>query len=437
MIKPTARLVLLVGSAIPVSIVLVLINGELWVAAIAWIASLIGLSIVDNRLALRGARVTVTFAAPKHLYIGEPSVLPVAISTGGRAPHLVFDALLDLAPTLREAPLAKLVLDGEGTARHDFPLIARRRGMADLLEISLRWRGPFGLTWAMKTVPVGIQVPVLPNIEGVRRAAIMLQTRGSLFGNKQQLLVGDGSEFETLREYQEGFNPRSIDWKQSAKHRALICKEFRAERNHIIILAIDSGRLMREPIDGVPRLDRAINAGLLLSFQALLEGDRIGIFAFDAVTRHYEPPLAGTRAFPSVQLALAKIDYSLAETNFTLGLSDLATRMNRRALVVLLTDFVDTVTSEIMLENIHRLSSRHLVLFVALRDPTMAGVILAEPHTMQEVARSVAASDIARDRNMVMERLRRMGVNALDVEPDRLDSSLISSYLRIKQRELI
>jgi uncharacterized protein (DUF58 family) len=76
-------------------------------------------------------------------------------------------------------------------------------------------------------------------------------------------------------------------------------------------------------------------------------------------------------------------------------------------------------------------------LFVALRDPTMAGVILAEPHTMQEVARSVAASDIARDRNMVMERLRRMGVNALDVEPDRLDSSLISSYLRIKQRELI
>ena len=89
---------------------------------------------------------------------------------------------------------------------------------------------------------------------------------------------GEGSEFEALREYMPGLDHRSIDWKHSARHRKLVCKEFRTERNHQIVLAFDTGHLMQEPLDGIPKLDHAINAGLLLAFVSLKAGDRVGLY---------------------------------------------------------------------------------------------------------------------------------------------------------------
>lgn len=52
---------------------------------------------------------------------------------------------------------------------------------------------------------------------------------------------------------------RTVDWKQSARHQTLLAKEFRTERNHQIVMALDCGRVMSEPIDGAPRIDRAIH----------------------------------------------------------------------------------------------------------------------------------------------------------------------------------
>src|SRR6185312_3335757 len=111
--------------------------------------------------------------------------------------------------------------------------------------------------------------------------AIRLFARDAMFGLKAQLETGDGSEFHALRELVTGMDRRTIDWKQSARHMKLLAKEFRTERNHPVIFAIDTGRLMCEPLQGAPRLDRAINASLLMAFVSLKLGDRVGLFGFD------------------------------------------------------------------------------------------------------------------------------------------------------------
>jgi uncharacterized protein (DUF58 family) len=112
-------------------------------------------------------------------------------------------------------------------------------------------------------------------------------------------------------------------------------------------------------------------------------------------------------------------------------------RLSRRSLIVVITDFVDTVTAELMVENLAHLSTRHLVLLVALQDPELAATVTAEPRSLEVMARALVAAELDRDRRVVFQRLRRLGVLCLEAPHQRIGAVLIDRYLTIKQRELI
>jgi uncharacterized protein (DUF58 family) len=228
-----------------------------------------------------------------------------------------------------------------------------------------------------------------------------------------------------------------VDWKASARHATLLAREYRAERDRPVILAFDTGRLMCETVGGVPLVDRAINAGLHLAMVALRTGDRVGLFAFDALVRTFREPDSGISAFPRILAATTELDYTAEETNYTLGITTLSTRLRRRSLVVLLTDFADTVTAELMVENLDRLARRHLVLCVTLRDPHLDEVAGAEPRTVELLHRAVVARDLVRERQVVLRRLGRLGIRCLDVPPEAVTTPLLNRYLEIRRREMV
>ena len=285
--------------------------------------------------------------------------------------------------------------------------------------------------------PIGATVPVIPNVRAVGRAAIRFSSNEALFGVKPQTQQGSGSEFDSLRDYVAGLEHRSIDWKHSARHRKLVCKEFRAERNHHIVLAFDTGHLMAEPLNGIAKLDHAINAGLILGYLSLRAGDRVGIFGFDSEVRLVAEPVGGLHNFHRLQLSAAKLACRHEETNFTLGLADLLGRLGRRSLVIVQTEFVDTITAKLMVENLERLSRRHLVIFITLQDPGLHATVDAPPRDLTGLARSVIADDFIRERMIVFERLRRLGVHCLEAPAERIGVDLVNRYLLIKRKELI
>ena len=280
-------------------------------------------------------------------------------------------------------------------------------------------------------------IDILANVRSVQSAALQFFSQEAVFGIKVQRDKGQGTEFEALTDYQPGMDSRFIDWKHSARHRKLVCKEFDTERNHQIVMAFDTGYLMREPVDGLARLDHAINAGLLLTWKSLRGGDLVGVYGFDAVVRHYLAPIRSLSSFGRIQQAVAALDYRSEETNFTLALAELNTRLRRRALVILFTDFVDTTTAELLIESLQRVANRHVVLFVTLRDSVLQGIADAPPGEFEDVTRAVVAHDMIRDRTIVLERLERLGIHCLDTTTKGLSAGLINRYLQIKQRGLI
>jgi uncharacterized protein (DUF58 family) len=275
-------------------------------------------------------------------------------------------------------------------------------------------------------------------VRAVRGAALRFFTaRQFLPGLKVQPQLGDGSEFESLREHTAGHDTRGIDWKASARHHKLLSREYRAERNHAVALAVDTGHLMSEPLLGIAKLDHAINASLLLAYVALKTGDRVGLYAFDAQVRLFLEPQGGVHSFGRLQAHTAGLAYSTAETNFTLALLELGQRLRRRTLVVVLTDFVDSVTAELMVENLGRLGRNHLLLFVALRDVGVEALAARAPRDLDDLNRAVTAHDLLREREVVLSRLRRQGVHCIDGPPGTISTQLINRYLDLKRRERV
>lgn len=436
MISPTPRAIALGAALFPLSILPALVHPRLfgvWLVAAALLALALGL---DALLGVAPAAVALELEAPKTLAVGaEGEALALLRAPRAIRPvELRVECHADFAPP----PTAFVAVPAGAQGRARIPLVARRRGKLSLDEAWLRWTGPLGLAWRRKRVPLHLPVAVVPDLQPVRSAALrFFGSREIQAGVQVERFVGDGSEFDALVEYVPGLDHRAISWRASARHRRLLCQEFRAERNHQVIVALDTGHLMAEPLAGLPRLDHAVTSALLLSWVSLKLGDRVGLFGFDRAARAWAEPQGGMGSFPRLKALTASLDYSTAETNFTLGLAELSTRLRRRSLVVVFTEFVDTVTAELMIENLSRLARRQLVLFVALRDPALDAVAAARPRRVEDVYRSVVASDFVRERERVIARLRRVGVQCVDATPAELSTRLLNRYLDIKRRELI
>ncbi len=432
MIYPARNAVLLVALGVPIALICGVLAPRLWLSGLAFVLFAFGLMLLDYAAAAgrRGLQLVPTI--PNGLAVGQPATASFDLSFRRAAPRSA-EIALSSGALLGIDPARQTVSFRNRQARADFTLVPRRRGEGTLERYWVRWQGPLGLVWLQKEAALDRRLPIVPNINAVKEEAMRLFRRDAPLGQHIQLDTGEGAEFHALREFITGMDRRTIDWKQSARHGRLLGREFQFEQNQHIVLALDTGRLMSEPIRGEPRIDRAIQASLLLAYVGLRLGDRVGLFAFDEKPRLASGTVSGAGAFTLLQRMAAKLDYSTAETNFTLGLTELSTKLARRSIVIVFTDFVDSTSAELMLENVARLADRHLVLFVVFRDEELESMVATEPRTAEDVTRTVIAESLMRERDVVVERLRRLGVYIVDVPFEQIANGLVSVYLAVKR----
>ena len=423
------------AAGLPVSLMLALLVPALWVVGAAWLAGVVGLLALDWLLSPRARLWLTEVDAPPAVDVGGSA--SVRLQAPAAAPRL--EASLSATEELRTSP-ANLTLDEAGAGA--FSVAARRRGRAQLLRLWQRWTGPMGLVWTQRIDALERDMDVVTDTTRLTEDALNLLNRHAEFGQKLQRLRGEGTEFDALTDYQQGMDPRTVDWKHSARHGQLLAREYETEKNNHIVFAFDSGYLMcEESADEsglvLTKLDRAIGSALLMGFVSLRLGDRVGLFAFDERPYLYTPPVSGGRAFVQLQRQSARVDYSPSETNFTLGLTTLLQKLSRRSLVVVFSDFVDTVQAELMVENVARLLKRHVVVFVTFRNEGLQYLTDRTPDSPAELAEAVVASQLRREREAVIAQLERMGVWVINTSPGELTGRLLNTYLALKARHVL
>lgn len=436
MIYPTRLAVLAAAAGVPFTLIVAAATPERWYAGIGWPVAVLLLTAADALLAARRGEAKVD--APATAYVGSSVDATVAVTLEGARPPDVAEVAVDANPLMILEAHGRLLVGlegGRGAAL--LPLTMARRGTGRLEHLWLRWQGPLRLAWRQRRIELGTPLLILPDVRAVQERGAKVFQRHALQGLIAQMNRGEGTDFDALVEYRSGMDRRAIDWKHSARHRKLHAKEFRSERNNQIVFAIDGGRQMSDPVAGLARVDRAVSAMLLAGWVALKLGDRVALHAFDSRPRIASGLISGSAAFPELQRLAASIDYSADETNYSFALTTLATRLHRRSMIVLFTEFTDLTSAGFMVRAARRIVETHLLLVVVLRDEELETIADARPERPEDVTRAVTAAALIRDRRLVLTRLQHLGVHIIESEYDRVGERLVAGYLDLKRRNLL
>lgn len=325
-----------------------------------------------------------------------------------------------------------------GSVRCRYRLTPRTRGFLPLGAIHLRTLSPWGLAWRRSSVATSDTLQVQPGVRDLLRekSGYAIQRRLRTPGPRRNRQWGDGREFESLRDYVQGDDPRTIDWKASAKRRKHVVRNYEAERSQNIVLAIDAGRHMRERLSPVrERIDYALGACMMLASRAQRFGDRIGVVVFDDRIRHVSPPRRADP--PALAKVLAGVDTRLVEPNYPLAFAALGRTFRKRSLVILFCDIIDASVSRALVNSFTRIGRAHLPLAIAIRNPELAAVASRKVKEPEDAYYRAAAEEMVQARARTLQVMRQSGILVVDTPPGETLVRTLDKYVEIKERGLL
>jgi uncharacterized protein (DUF58 family) len=317
-----------------------------------------------------------------------------------------------------------------------FSITGRERGEWALGPIVVRADGALGLVRRTIRDEPGDSLLVVPSMTGVRQLRLLaIQHRLRDAGVRNIRRRGEGTTFDSLREYVTGDDPRHVDWKATARRRKLITRQFTVEQGQTVMIAVDAGRMMTQLSDGVPRFEYALSSAMLLADVAAQSRDNVGLLLFDDEIHAFVPATRGKQALERIRQALIPARASMAEPDYATAFRLLSERHRKRSLIVLFTDVVDARASRALIAHTARSASRHVLLVVALRnDRLVAAAVPDARESAGELFESAAAEELVAAREEALLRMRRAGVQVLDVSPAEMTPAVINRYLEIKAR---
>ena len=434
MTLPTQRALILLVGMTPVALL-----GYAWAGALD---ALVGFDVVlllavliDGRLAPGRGQIVVDREGATALSVGRQA--PVHYRWHNSAARAARLEVREIRPALLGGAqgVRGVTVPAGGAAHEMLGVVPLARGREQAGWYAIRSRGPLGLGLRQWRVAGPWSVTVYPSLPASRlKASIAEAARRREAGLRAHRHLGEGRQFESLRAYVSGDDPRHLDWKASARRRRLIVRQFEEERRQQVLLVLDAGRLLTADVEGEPRMEHVVRAALWLAFAANHHDDNVGIMVFSDEVRHYVMPQRGRRGLEQVLDVVAVVEPSLVESDYPAAFRYLAVRHRKRALTVLFTDVIDKLASEALIANVASLRPRHLPLVVTLRNPDLDHAAANRPATISDAFRKAAAEELLSEREDALFQMRRSGAVVLDVHPRNASRAVVDRYLELKRR---
>ncbi|GAA1527542.1 DUF58 domain-containing protein [Kribbella lupini] len=387
--------------------------------------------LVDLLLAGSPRRLQLSRDGDTAVRLGQPASVTLMVANPGRRVRgLLRDAWPPSAGV--QDPPHKLDLPGGERRRLVTHLVPTRRGDRKAYRVTIRSIGPLGFAGRQGSHEAPWTVRALPPFNSRKHLPSRLARLRELDGRTALLVRGQGTEFDSLRDYVPGDDVRSIDWRATARRSSVVLRTWRPERDRQVAIVIDSGRMSAGRVGDAPRLDHAMDAALLLAALATRAGDRVSLLACDSAVRADVRRPAPEDVLPSFVNALATVDAELVQTDFRVVVSQTLERLGQRSLVVLLTGLEPAVIEESLLPVIGPLLRRHVVVLASVADPRLDELESARSDLI-ELYGAASAARSRLDRERVTAVLTRAGVTVVDENPDQIAPALADTYLALKK----
>ena len=396
-----------------------------------WVLAMLALGLLDLLLAASPRNIAVERDLPGRARLGETVTSRLYLTnTGGRMLRgVVRDAW---QPSAGAGNNRTAVSIPAGERRLVSLLLTPfRRGERRALHVTVRSLGPLGLWARQATLDAPGRIRVLPPFTARKHLASRLTRLKELDGRTSLLVRGQGTEFDSLREYVRGDDVRSIDWRATARRSDVMVRTWRPERDRRVVIVIDTGRTSAARVESEPRLDTAFEAALLLAALASRAGDRVDFIAWDRRVRGRVHGAKGAELLSRMVDAMALIEPELIEVDWSAVPGQVRAVSSQRALVVLLTSIDTAGASTGLLSALPELTRRHTVLVASVTDPAL-GLAATRRGNREEVYRAAAAERALLDITRVSAAIRQLGADVVTGSPAELPPALADRYMALK-----
>jgi uncharacterized protein (DUF58 family) len=427
----TGRLALAVAAGVVPLVIAGLAGFPPYAVLGAWLGLCVALVVVDVVFSASPRSVTVTRRVPARARLGE--AVPVSVAVHNHGSRELHALLRDAWQPTAGAGTARQTLDipsGE-RRRVDIPLLPRRRGELVSEFVVIRSRGPLGLAGRQAVHRVRGAIRVLPAFSSRKHLPSRLARLRELDGNTSIQVRGQGTEFDSLREYVRGDDVRSIDWRATARAGTTMLRTWRPERDRHVVIIIDTGRTAAARVGDGTRADAALEAALLLAALAARAGDHVHLLMYDRVVRARVTGVEGNALLPALTDAMAPVHARLVDTDWHGAFAAVRTLTTRPSLIVVLTAQDAAESARGFLGAFPDASRATSILVGSVTDESI--VELAQQRgSREEVYLAAAAERTLRDAENVADAIRRAGGEAISADPEDLPPRIADRYLELK-----
>ncbi|MGV1008718.1 MAG: DUF58 domain-containing protein [Dermatophilaceae bacterium] len=402
-----------------------------------WVLLALAVTVLDVLLALSPARLRIEREPVAQVRLGLPGSSSLLVTNPSRR---------TLRAVIRDAwqPSAGAAVDrhtvrvaGGERRRITTALRPTRRGDRQADRVTVRSYGPLRIGARQRSFDIPGSIRALPPFDSRKHLPSRLATLRQLDGRSAVRIRGQGTEFDSLRDYVEGDDVRSIDWRATARRATVVVRTWQPERDRRVILLLDTSRTSAARIADQPRLDAAMDAALLLAALAARAGDRVDFLAGDRWVRARVTSAAGrTALLADLVQAMAPLEPALLEASWPTLASAITDTSRRRSLVVLLTPLEPAAVHESLLPTLATLTRHHRVVLASVSDPDLEAMARGRD-TSSEVYDAAAAERTLALHTRTAAMLARLGVDVVDAPPDLLPPRLADHYLLLKSRGLL
>ena len=244
-------------------------------------------------------------------------------------------------------------------------------------------------------------------------------------------------EFDHIRDYVQGDDMRTINWKASSKRSQLMVNQYQDEKSQNVYTLIDKGRSMQMPFEGLSLLDYAINTSLALTNIIIKKQDKAGIFTFSQKVEDRVIADRKSNQMQRIMEVLYNIQTNFLETDFSRLYTDINNNLKQRSLLLLYTNFETKNSLHRQLPYLKAIAKKHLLVVIFFQNTELDRMIHKTSQDIKEVYDKVIAEKFSFEKRLIAQELNRHGIQCILSTPQNLTLQSINKYLELKARAMI
>lgn len=312
------------------------------------------------------------------------------------------------------------------------------RGEYQFNDLIIFLRSPLFLGQRRITVPLSQVIKVYPSVLQMKQYELKVfnqQTQSQ--GIKKVRRIGNTSEFEQIRNYVQGDDLRTVNWKATSRKNELMVNQYQEERSQPVYCVIDKSRPMQLAFDDMTMLDYAINSTLVFSNIALRKGDRSGLITFSDKMGTIIPADKSQGQLKRIQESLYDQKTLFKEANFELLYQTVRQQIKTRSLLMLFTNFESEFAMRRALPMLQSLNKRHVLIVIFFQNNELQQWAQQPVSGMKDLVQATVAEKMTGVKWSIARELRQNGIQTILSRPEDLSINAINKYLEVKARGVI